>query len=164
MITQDEALQLFEYKDGEIYWRVDRGWNKTTGKVAGGKSISSGYRMCSINNKPEIVHRIIFIMHNGYLPEEIDHIDGNPLNNRIENLREANRKTNGQNRKMQINNTSGAKGVSWHKAAGKWNVRVKDNNKRRSFGLFDDFELAELVAIEARNKLHGKFANHGIKK
>ena len=161
MITQDEALRLFEYKDGEIYWRVDRGWNKTTGKVAGGKSVASGYRVCSIGNKNELVHRIIFMMHNGYLPEEIDHIDGNPLNNRIENLREANRKTNGQNRKTQTNNTSGVKNVSWHKSAGKWNVRVEVNRKRHNFGLFDDLELAELVAIEARNKYHGAFAHHG---
>ena len=68
---------------------------------------------------------------------------------------------NGKNRKTPKNNTSGVKGVSWHKRSKKWVVSIGVNWKRKALGYFDDLDLAELVSIEARNKYHGEFANHG---
>ena len=94
------------------------------------------------------------------MPKLIDHIDNDPSNNKIENLREATRHQNGTNAKTWSNNISGAKNVSWHKQCKKWRVRVSINKKMETIGLFDDFDLAELVAVEARNKFHGNFARH----
>jgi hypothetical protein len=94
------------------------------------------------------------------LPEFLDHIDGNTFNNCIENLRPATISQNNCNQVIRKDNTSGIKGVSWCKTWKKWKVRVQINRKRISFGYFKNLELAELVAIEARNKFHGNFAKH----
>jgi uncharacterized protein YkuJ len=98
--------------------------------------------------------------HTGVMPEELDHINRNTLDNRIENLRVANKSQNACNRTVFANNTSGIKGVSWNARNKKWFVYVDVNKKRNNIGYFDDIDLAELVAIEAREKLHGVYANH----
>ena len=99
------------------------------------------------------------MLHHGFLTKGkcIDHIDGNPLNNKVENLRESNRKQNSQNSKLRSDNKSGHKGVYWHKKSGKWRVVIKANGKRHYFGLYENKEEAIRVAIEARKKLHGEF-------
>ncbi len=58
-------------------------------------------------------------------------------------------------------NKSGVKNVSWYKSLNKWVVSMRVKNTAKTIGYFDDLELAELVAIEARNKYRGEFANHG---
>ncbi len=80
------------------------------------------------------------------------------MDNRIENLRLATASQNMMNRKKFKNNRSGVTGVSWHKKSERWFVYIDANKKRKNIGYFDDFELAELVAIEARDLYHGKFA------
>jgi hypothetical protein len=157
MITQEFLKTHFDYKDGYLYWKNNRKSNKVKDKKAGCLNIN-GYYNLTINYKSYKMHRLIFMWHFGFLPNEIDHIDGNPLNNQIENLRAASRSQNQQNKKIQKNNTSGFKGVYKHKD--KWRVRLMINKKSKSFGLYDDIELAQLVAIEARNKYHGEFARH----
>ena len=99
-------------------------------------------------------------MFNGYLPKFIDHIDCNPSNNKIENLREATFSQNQHNTKKRITNTSGVKNVHWYKPLKKWMVYIMINKKRKHLGYFNNIELAELVAQEARNKYHGKYARH----
>jgi len=99
-------------------------------------------------------------MHHGYLPKQIDHIDGNPANNKIANLREASQSQNMWNRNANTNSMSKIKGIKIHQN-GKYQVRLQVNKKSMYFGLYVDLELAELVAIEARNKFHGEYANHG---
>jgi len=66
---------------------------------------------------------LIFLYHHGYLPKFVDHIDGNKKNNRIENLREATKSQNAMNQKVSTRNTSGIKGVMWHKRDKKWFVQ-----------------------------------------
>lgn len=151
--TKEQLHQLFEYKDGELYWKK-RNQNKA------GSLRNDGRKHITINYKIYKLHRIIFLWHHGYLPKEIDHIDGNPLNNRIENLREATRYQNLMNKKKTKQNTSGCKNVSWNKSAKKWLVSMQVNGKRKYLGIYDDLELADLVATEARDKFHGNFANH----
>ncbi len=100
-------------------------------------------------------------MHYGYLPNYIDHINNISTDNRIENLREANKSENNYNSKLRITNVSGAKNVCWNKKQKKWIVSLGVNNQIKYFGSFNDFELADLVAIEARSKYHKQFANNG---
>jgi hypothetical protein len=159
-ITQDYVKQLFEYRDGNLYWKVKPRQNVKIGAKAGTLN-NIGYFLTKINNKNYLNHRLIFLMHHGYLPKYLDHIDGSPSNNKLENLRPATFFENNWNAKLSKKNTSGVKGVNWHKDMKKWQIRIKTNGKRKSFGLYDDLELAELVAQEARTKYHGAFANHG---
>ena len=158
-MTHNEALALFEYRDGELYWRVKPSRGVSVGDKVG-TVCSTGHRRVMYKRKLYGVHRIIWLMHHGVLPNEVDHADTNKLNNKIENLRLADRK-NQQNVGFRCDNTSGAKNVYWHKVTKRWSVIVTANKIRRSLGYFDNFELADLVATEARNKYHGAFANHG---
>jgi hypothetical protein len=150
-LTKDYLHQIFEYKDGELF-RL-----KNNKKV--GSNHIKGYKHTTIKGKPYLNHRLIYMMFYGVIPPEIDHINGNRSDNRIENLRPANNK-NQQNAKIRKDNKSGAKGVYWFKELKKWKVDVATNGKRKYIGVFEDLELAELVAQEARNKYHGKFAKH----
>ena len=106
-----------------------------------------------------LVHRIILLLKEKELDpdKEVDHDDGNSLNNNPDNLRESTHSENMHNSKTPKNNTSGHKGVFWHKASGKWEVRIRLNDKLYNFGLYVNKEDAIKVAIEARKKLHGEF-------
>ena len=159
VITQDIARNLFEYRDNKLFWKKPTR-KQDIGKVAG-YIRPDGYVRIKIEGKLYYGHRIIFIYYNGYLPKFIDHIDGNPRNNNINNLREASRCQNSYNSKIAINNKSGVKGVSWHKKASKWMVCILANSKVNYLGLYDHIEDAKKVALDARKELHGEFANSG---
>ena len=100
-------------------------------------------------------------MHKGYLPDILDHIDGNKLNNRIENLRECTEVQNCYNAKTPKNNTSGIKGVSWSKRLKKWRAQIQVNGKKKSLGFFFDKEVADQIIRIERARLHGEFSNNG---
>lgn len=151
-LTKDYLYQIFKYKNGELF-RLKNGL-----KV--GSDHIKGYKHTTIKKKPYLLHRLIFMMFYGYMPNEIDHINGNRSDNRIENLRPATNTQNQQNAKIRKDNKSGAKGVYWFKELKKWKVDIAIKGKRKYIGVFDDLELAELVAQEARDKYHGKFARH----
>ena len=152
MITQERLCELFVYDNGNLVRHKGR---------KGGSVNKRGYKKICVDYKIYGEHQLVFMYHHGYIPEQIDHIDGNKLNNKIENLRAANNSQNMMNREMLKNNTSGAKGVFWDKEAEKWRVAIRFNGVLRSFGRYIDFELADLVAKAAREKYHGSFANHG---
>jgi hypothetical protein len=158
-ITQDQVRDLFEYRDGELYWKINKGRVKIGDKASA--IDSHGYLRTSINGKLHKNHRIIFLMFNGYLPDCIDHIDGNPSNNRVENLRKATLSQNQHNAKTPKTNTSGIKGVNWYKRDKKWCVQLRVNGKKKHFGYYDSIEAAKLAIQKARVALHGAFANHG---
>ena len=145
-------LELFEYRDGHLY----RKHGQFAGKA--GTLHHTGYVQVKVGKKNYRAHRIIFAMHHGYLPDYIDHIDGNSLNNQIENLREATNQQNQYNVGLVIRNKSGAKNVIWNR--NRWKVYMRINKKMTYVGAFEDFELAELVAVEARNKFHREFVKH----
>lgn len=159
-ITQELLHELFEYRDGELYWKVANSNRVKVGEMAGYVR-PDGYRVVRLFGKDYRIHRLIYIFHKGKLNSIIDHINNNRFDNRIENLRECTRYENGQNSKLYSNNKSGYKNVFWVKREEKWKVEVRIEGKKKSFGLYDDIELAIIVAEEARNKYHGAFANHG---
>lgn len=158
MITQELVKSIFDYSDGFLYWKIKKSNAIKIGQVAGSLDERTGYYRIHINSKMYKTHRLVFLYHNGYLPDYVDHIDNNKINNRIENLREATKSQNCMNQKVSTRNTSGIKGVMWHKRDKKWYVQLRVNSKCHSFGYYDDKELAELVAIEATNKLHKEFS------
>lgn len=158
MISQEYLNSIFEYRNGELFYKVNH-FRKNAGKKVGTKK-PDGCLHVSIKGKSYLLHRVIFMMKHGYLPEQIDHIDGNRSNNQIENLRPATHSQNSQNAKTRVDSLNGNKNITYNKKHNKWRVRVQANNKRLYIGSFGDFELAELVAVEARNKYHGQFARN----
>jgi hypothetical protein len=157
-MTYDEAHRLFEYRDGALYWKVTANARAPAGAKAGTFNSHSGRFYVRANKKRYLRSRLIFFMHHGWFPDEVDHVDGVRDNDRVENLRAATASENQCNKRRLRNNTSGFKNIRFK--AKKWNVELKLNNKNYYFGRYDDLELAELVAMEARNKYHGAFANH----
>lgn len=160
-LSQEYLQSLFDYRDGNLYWKKLIKQNQVkVGDIAGTKH-PNGYVYIHIKNKNYVAHRLIFMLHHGYLPEFIDHINGIRSDNRIENLRPVTKSQNSLNAKLSKSNTSGVKGVCWDSDTKKWLVQVTINKKQKKIGRYDDLELAELVAIEARDKYHKEFANHG---
>jgi hypothetical protein len=160
MLTQSRVLELFDYKDGELYWKVSRGSVKK-GRKAGNKTSSCGYSTVRVDKSLYLTHRVIFLMFNGYLPEEVDHINMNTYDNRVENLRGANKSSNLANSKMHSHNTSGYKGVSFNKSANKWVAGIRKNGLRNHLGCFNTPEDAHKAYCDAADKLHGEYANYG---
>jgi len=160
MKSQKQLRGLFIYSEGALFWLVDRPPKKTCGSPAGWLH-PSGYVYIGIDGKNYAAHRLIFLYHHGYLPEYIDHIDGNSLNNKIENLRQCTFSQNLHNSKLQTNNTSGVKGVSFSKADNKWRARIQVNGESHFLGQYSNIDDAERVVKNIRVKLHKEFANHG---
>jgi HNH endonuclease/AP2 domain len=162
MLDKNQLSEIFEYKNGFLYWKKKTSTKCSNIKIGdiAGTVRPDGYSAVKLNYKLYLTHRIIFMMFNGYLPKIVDHIDGNPKNNKIENLREVTRSQNCQNQKIRRNNTSGVKCVTLDKSRNKWLVQIHFNKKKKNLGYYQDLELAELVAIEARDKYHGGFARH----
>lgn len=164
MLTTQLIAEYFDHKDGHLYWKKVMHPNK---QYLVGQEVGSihktGYRHVTWMGKIHKVHRLIFLLEHGYLPKEIDHINGDRADNRIENLRAANRSENQCNRGALASNTSGHPGVSWHKKSSSWAVRLMKNGKTRALGYFKDLELAALVSAEARAKFHGQFAHQSLR-
>ncbi len=158
-ITKELLEEMFTYRDGELYWRVDRG-NVKAGQKAGALN-RRGYIQLCLLNKHLLAHRLIFLMHHGYLPPEIDHIDSNPSNNKIENLREATHEQNIANVGLRVTNSSGYKNVSFDAKKKKWKVSMRVNKTTYHGGSFSSIEDANQKAIQMRNELSREFANHG---
>ena len=106
-------------------------------------------------------HRLIWLLFHGDLPKQLDHVDGNRQNNKIENLRECTPSQNQHNCKLRSDNKSGIKGVSWDSSKKMWAARLATKGEVSALGCFWDKEVAgQIVRIE-RLKLHGEFANNG---
>jgi hypothetical protein len=163
MITQSELKELLHYDPdtGIFTWKIKTCKKVCVGKIAGYVA-SNGYISFSINKKSYLAHRLAWLYVNGnFTKHTIDHINGNKKDNRIVNLREATKSENSWNRKLQVDNVSGIKGVYWHALRNKWMARIMVNNKQMYLGSFDDLKIAEKVILESRNKYHREFANHG---
>jgi hypothetical protein len=157
--TQEQLKAMFDYIDGKLVWKVKRK-RVNVGDLAGVLH-PNGYLRTGLNGHIHMNHRLIFMWHHGYLPVMVDHIDGNKLNNKIENLRPADKNKNQHNQKLKVTNTSGFKNVSLCPQTKKWKVSIKLNGKDIMLGRFANIELADLVAQEARAKYHGEYArNH----
>jgi hypothetical protein len=160
MLTQAQVLDLFDYKDGNLYWRKSSGSRAKIGAKVGCRD-KHLYTRVGINGKLYWLHRVIFLHQHGYMPHEVDHINGDPTDNRIENLRAATKSQNMQNKRCRSDSSSGVKNVYWNNKLDKWVVRMRVEGKLTHIGVFEDIELANFVASEYRDKYHGEFANHG---
>jgi hypothetical protein len=152
-LLQEELKSIFEYDpmSGIVRWREGRS-NMVKGSIAGCIH-GSGYKVVTINSKTYKLHRVIWVMLFGQIPNKffIDHINGKKFDNRLENLRLATNHQNQQNRPAPKNNSSGFRGVTWHKSVDKWMARISHNGKRTTIGFFDTAEDAyEAYKTEAK--------------
>lgn len=162
-MTKEEACDAFQYDSatGKLYWKIKPSFNVNIGDEAGGARLDDGYYRIRYRGRLYRAHQLVWLMHFGTIPKQIDHINMIRSDNRIENLREASNSENQWNQRAMSTNTSGVKGVTWHKDRKKWQAQLNANGVHFYLGLYDDIELAELVVQEARRKYHGEFANDG---
>jgi hypothetical protein len=157
-VTQEQLFELFDYKDGGLYWKKCYG-QIPAGSLAGTPE-REGYVKIMIKKRTYLAHRLIFLFHHGVLPRYIDHINHVKSDNRVENLREATLSQNQMNTKKPSTNTSGYKCVTWNKRCQKWQAIIIKNRKTAFYGLYDDINIAANEIILARERVHGSFANH----
>lgn len=166
--TYLRSLLSYDPATGEIRWRVSRGPVRA-GKIAGSVGLKGGrgslptvgYRRIQIDQREISASRACFALVTGeWPPEEIDHINRNKNDNRWANLRLSSRVDNARNRPREKRNTSGYKGVSWHKPSRRWRARIgKGGGKNgRHIGLFSTREDAYAAYCAAAYALHGEFA------
>ena len=147
-LTQSELHKLFRYENGVLYCKVQRRKAKV-GDVAGFIHKKNGYASLCINYNQYYIHRLVWIMFNGSIDsnKQIDHINSNRSDNRIENLREVTVQEN----KFNI---SQAKGYSWHRLGKKWSAQIKVNRKKIHLGLFNTTQEARDAYLEAKKVYH----------
>ncbi len=156
MTTQQRLHDLFLYQDGNLVRKITVARAKA-GSIAGSPQ-NKGYIQVYVDGKNCLLHRLVFLFHHGYMPKMIDHINGNRLDSRIENLREATSSQNQQNRKIQRNNLSGFKGAVYHPQKMKWQGRIQVNKKKFSLGYYNLAEEAHEAYKKAATTFFGEFA------
>lgn len=158
-MTDTELLSFLEsntrYEDGSLYWTTTNVGRKT-GDVAGHKK-SNGYVDISISGKPYKAHRLIFLLHFKKVPLNVDHMNGNNSDNRIENLRECNRFENMKNAKLRADNKAGIKGIHYNSRNKLWVAQLGGDGKRwkKEFKHLND---AVEMLNQKRAELHKEFA------
>ena len=155
-LTQARALELFSYQDGSLIWKVTNSNRAKAGTVAG-TTRKDGYQKIRIGGKPNYLHRIVFLMHFGSVPAVIDHIDGDPGNNRIENLRAADMRLNQGNKRGEKRGDT-PKGVDWKPRIQKWQARLSIKGKQVYLGVYATKEEAHAAYMKAAHAYFGDFA------
>jgi hypothetical protein len=148
----DNPKELFWYEDGKLYRKHSTGGMRA-GSLAGRQG-TRGYWQVKINGRMYSVHHLVWWIFHGYKPEYIDHIDGDPTNNRIGNLREATHTQNMWNAKLSVRNTTGHKGVFWNKQRQKYTAKLNG----QVLGHCDDLLEAAALVVYTRAFGHGEFA------
>lgn len=142
-----KASQMLHYdpQSGVFTWLVDRGQFYCFGKKAGSEN-SDGYRSILVSGRRILEHRLAWFSVFGVIPDQIDHMNRNPSDNRLSNLRPCNQNQNHWNRGRLRSNTSGVTGVV--ESCGRWQARITVNRKRLHLGTFK----TKREAVEARRK------------
>lgn len=154
-LTQELVRELFDYhEDGYLYHKKKR-CRVTVGSKVGHIS-GDGYGHTFVYRNHILVHRLIFLWHYGWLPDFIDHINGNRLDNKIENLRAATIFENARNRGIAKNNSTGVTGVKMDHS--KYRAQINVNKKRISLGTYKTLEQAKAARKAAELKYFGEFA------
>jgi hypothetical protein len=160
MLTQARLKELLDYdpETGTFIWKVNRGGRPLMGTQAGTIN-GRGYRVIRICRRRYQASHIAWLAMNGYLPkEEMDHINGDPADNRISNLRPVTRFQNQWNTGIHKNHSGTLKGAYFHKLSGKWRAQIMKHRKLHYLGLFDTPEEAHAAYDRKARELFGEFA------
>lgn len=153
-----EELFHFDVERGVLIRKITRAPNALAGSIVGTID-GRGYLHTNILGRFYRVHRLAYLMHYGVDPAtHIDHVDGDKLNNRPENLRPATDQQNAGNSKTPQHNTSGFKGVYRHSRGRKWCAQIKRNRITTYLGWFDTPEEAHAAYMAAAREHFGEYA------
>ena len=159
-IDTEEKLELAKLYEA-LYYNPDTG--NFSSKLHAGVRMrciiaNNGYIYVCYGGKKYAAHRLAWFYYHGRWPkEEVDHVNGNPSDNRIKNLREATREQNTHNQRLRKNNTSGIRCVSKNRANGKWKVQIWRFGQRFQLGEYADKSEAARVANEFLRKTDEEF-------
>ena len=160
--SADRLRSLFEYlPTGDLLFLPREGnaqFNaKHAGRVVAANTSIKGYRKLNVDGRFVFAHRVIWKMHHGDEPHQIDHVNGDRSDNRIDNLRAA---VGGENNRASRRNSSvtGFKGVIRASRSSKFEARIKLNGRQRHLGTYQTELEAAKAYDEAAARLHGSFA------
>lgn len=154
MITQERLKELFDYdpETGNLIWRVNRGGLAKIGAIAGAIRPEDGRRSVQLSGKNYKAHRLVWLYHHGKWPEfQIDHINRDPLDNRIENLRDVPGAVNMANQEPR--GAYKLKGVTRHR--NRYSAKLWCGTKFTCLGTFDTPEEAHEVYKRAHVDRYG---------
>lgn len=162
-LTQELVRDFFDYhEDGYLIWKKLKIKNQVKeGSIAGWISPNK-YRYLSILNKGYRASRIIFLWHNGWIPDIVDHENRITLDDRIKNLRASTDTQNSTNRTKSKTSISKYLGVQPYNKSGKWLVCIRHNKVQLKKGSYDTQEQAALIYNRFAVMYHGEFASLNI--
>lgn len=175
-----DRLLTYDSNTGKLFWKprtadmffsgtrhggpeaAAKTWNKRfAGKEAFASINNHGHRLGAIYRRRYSAHRVAWLLHFGALPsQDIDHINGDPGDNRIVNLRDVSAVENLRNQKKNSRNTSGVCGVTWDKRTGKWQAQIVIRQQNVFLGRFDDL-VSAADARQRANVAYGFSPRHG---
>lgn len=162
MLTQQRLKELLYYhpESGDFVWISKTGRSTPVGKQAGTLS-QKGYVGIRIEGHYYLAHRLaVFYVTGAWPSDEVDHKDTVKHHNWWANLRDATRRQNACNTKLNSTNTSGFKNISWDKRRQMWQVRMRVNKTMRNFGNYTNITDACEACTQARERFHGEFARN----
>jgi hypothetical protein len=162
MSIKDECFRKLNYdqETGIFTWKYDGTRGVKAGHITGTK-MKSGYLMLCVKGKRLLAHRVAWLLVHGEFPfGNIDHVNRDKSDNRIANLRLATCEQNAQNRLKNCKNTSGFKGVTWHKRDERWQAAITVKGKVLHLGYYKVLVDASNAYIEASKK----YQTHSIYK
>jgi hypothetical protein len=161
-LTHDRLIEVLHYspETGVFLWRHPRPGIKSSeaGTInAHSGSLKVHYRKIGIDGVQHYAHRLAWFYINKEWPPEVDHINGDGLDNRIANLRAATRAQNAANASAQKSSKSGYRGVFKH-SSGKYRAQITKGGRTRSLGYFNSPQSAHEAYLHAAKELHGEYA------
>lgn len=162
LFWKNRPVSHFKQSEKRSAEHICANWNsRYAGKQAIDCVTPFGHRTGRINDRLVYAHRVVWAMRKGAWPaNEIDHINGDPSDNNINNLRDVPHKENLRNQSTGKNNTSGANGVRFYKPRSKWTATICVDGKSCHIGYFDSFDDAVIARKNADSK-YGFHNNHG---
>lgn len=158
MIYQNETF-VYNSKTGKLFRKTK---NKTKFCSSLLNKGNSGSLMAGMGGRRYSQPRIIWKLVYGYLPDIVDHINGDQRDNRLCNLREVTHLENRRNEKIPKNNTSGCLGVCWRSDIKKWQASISILNRTIYLGIYDNLLDAAAARMRANVK-YGFHPNHGAR-
>lgn len=157
-----KRLLLYDAEAGVFTWRVavggKCGYRIPAGSVAGTLN-AEGYRYITVKRRAYRASRLAFLYMTGtWPPDQVDHRNRIPSDDRWSNLRLATSSQNKANSSMYRNNTSGFTGVYWDAERGQWRAKATINGKRKWLGRFSNPEAAHAAYLAAVSNTYGEFA------